>query len=166
MAIEIAVRVHPSPAVPAIPAAYLMIERVDHARLVGMLSLHIIVFASKDDRDRLGEALEEIARQSIIVGAGDQSLKMAIPASKNADEILAARAARQEAAEAYRSAQEALALAQAQAQAIQPIDALDVPRVVAVPSADVPFCLRNSQPDIALCYDWLASQSGFAGVKV
>lgn len=165
MAIEIVAKVHPSPAVPTVPGAYLMIERIDYARLIGTLSLRVIVFASREDRDRLGQALADIAKQAAIVGAGDPSVRMGIPAGGTAQEVLAAREARTLAAQAYRAAQESLAVSQAQIQEVRPIDVVGLPRVVNVPPVQVASCLTDGQPDVARCYEWLATQPGFGGLK-
>lgn len=144
MAIELEARIHPSPAVPPVPAAYLAVERIDYNRMVKAMVLHLVVFACKEDRDKVKGAVSDLA--------------------KHTQEHMDAQAAKDD--EALIMAQHKLHLAQVKIRGVQTLQPVNVPLMVTVPPKEIGECLTDGEPDVAKCYGWLVKQPAYQGVEV
>lgn len=166
MAIQKSVRIHPSSEVGEIKAAYIVIDRIEHQRLVGAVTLGMVCFASRDDRETLRQAAKDGAEAAPIIAAGDRVNELTYPEKPSDEQIQAVDRQRLEASRAFEDAQLKLAAAQRAAQGIQPIGPIGMAPVLVVPAADVAALLVNGSPDMAACYAWLMKQPGYDGEAV
>lgn len=162
MAIEKNVKVHPSAAVPPLEKAYVMIDRVDYSRVTRDLRVVLVCFASKEDRETVRAALMERTAAMATLQATAQISR--VPLSEFASEK--EREERRAVVAEHAAARQALDAAQEVIQSTKTLDPPGLPLLVGVPPQEVSACLRDGEPDVALCYQWLTKQGAYSGAEV
>jgi hypothetical protein len=157
LAIKITVQLHASPDIPRLEGAYLMILP-DHQRVVDQLIMRIVVFASEGARDKMRAIVSDIRKYEKILG---DAQKAGAPAK------FPGEGEEQEAAVlAYRQAEFGLGVAKDKFRTFAALQPVDVPQTALVPADEIPGCLKDGQPDLALCYEWATRWLEAAGHKV
>lgn len=166
MAISRSARIHPSSAVPSI-TGYLVIEKVEHSRMFNMLTLHLMCFAAKGDREVVRQAISMATEAEPVVAAGNLADKMEYPPKATDKQIAEVEAAKRKAESAFFSAKAALETAQKLVTTVGPIAPIGMEMSVQVPRGDIAGLMnKEGQPDVALCYSWLMDQPDYTGTEV
>lgn len=161
MAILITAKIHESPSVAEHANAYLHVDIVQEARLMGELNIQLACFASQDEREAFGQARADIVEWQAVVDKGEpQPLPLAPDAkAKQIDAVAADLSAR---SQAWIAARASLMKAQRRLAEIKPIQPLGKALDVRLPLAG---CLIDGRVDVGLIYDWLM-KNGYDGKKV